>query len=74
MITTRLRVQRSGETLSEAAQKLARASIGKQAKIMFVIALAHGGCLEFAEELPPGAIAIEPPALGIGEYLDNLKS
>jgi site-specific DNA-methyltransferase (adenine-specific) len=69
-----IRVQRPGETLLDAAQKLWQASVGKGAKLMFVIALARGGCFEFANEFPPGVVTIESPGLGIKEYLNKLKS
>jgi site-specific DNA-methyltransferase (adenine-specific) len=68
-----IRVQRPGETLLDAAWKLSRASAGKGAKVMLVVALARGGCFEFAEELPPGVIAVESPALGIRDHLDRRK-
>lgn len=68
-----IRVQRSGETLHDAALKLSRASAGKGAKLMFVVALARGGCFEFARDLPPGVIAVESPALGIRDHLDKMK-
>lgn len=69
-----LRIQRPGETLLEAAQKLSKASVGKGAKVMFLVALSRGGCFDFAGELPSGVIAIESPALGIRERLTGLKS
>ncbi|MGD9855615.1 MAG: site-specific DNA-methyltransferase [Planctomycetaceae bacterium] len=69
-----IRVQRPSETLLDAAQKLARASAGKGAKVMFVVAQTRGGCFAFADELPPGVIAVPSPALGIREHMDNLKS
>jgi site-specific DNA-methyltransferase (adenine-specific) len=69
-----VRIQRPGETLLDAAQKLAKASAGKGAKLMFVVALARGGCFEFADELPAGVVAIESPALGIREHLEKLKA
>lgn len=68
-----IRVQRPGETLLDAACKLSRASAGKGAKVMFVVALARGGCFEFADELPAGVIAVESPALGIRDHLDRMK-
>ena len=68
-----LRIQRPGETLLEAAQKLAKASAGKGAKVMFLVVLARGGCFDFADELPEGVVAIESPASGIRQHLDNLK-
>lgn len=69
-----IRVQRVGETLLDAAVKLSKASTGKGAKLMFVVALARGGCFEFADELPPDVVAVESPALGIRDYLDQLRN
>lgn len=69
-----IRVQRAGENLLDAALKLSRASAGKGAKLMFVVALARGGCFEFADELPSGVIAVESPALGIRDHLDKLRN
>jgi site-specific DNA-methyltransferase (adenine-specific) len=69
-----IRVQRPGETLLDAAQKLSKASAGKGAKLMFVVALARGGCLDFADELPSGVVAVESPALGIQEHLNRVKA
>lgn len=67
-----IRVQRSGETLLDAALKLSRASAGKGAKLMFVVALARGGSFEFADELPSNVVAVESPSLGIRDHLDKL--
>jgi site-specific DNA-methyltransferase (adenine-specific) len=69
-----VRVQRPGETLLDTARKLSKASVSKGAKLMFVIALARGGCFEFADELPVGVVAIESPGLGIREHLKKLKN
>ena len=69
-----VRVQRRGETLLDAAQKLSNASAGKGAKLMFVVVLARGGYFEFANELPAGVIAIESPALDIREHLEKFKT
>ncbi len=69
-----VRVQRPGETLFDAAQKLSHASAGKGAKLMFVVVQSRGGCFEFADELPSGVVPIESPALGIREHLDIHKS
>ena len=69
-----VRIQRPGETLLDAAQKLAKASAGKGAKVMFLIALAQGGCFGFVDELPDGIVAIESPALGIRQHLDRLRT
>lgn len=69
-----IRVQRSGETLMETARMLSKASVSKGAKLMFVIAFARGGCFDFADEVPPGVVVIESPAMGIQQHLDNLKA
>lgn len=66
-------VQRPGETLLDAARKLSKASAGKGAKLMFLIALVRGGSFGFADELPAGVVVIESPALGIQEHLNKLK-
>jgi site-specific DNA-methyltransferase (adenine-specific) len=68
-----VRVQRPGETLADAALKLSKAAAGKGAKIMFVVALARGGCFDFAGKLPTSVIAVESPALGIRDHLERLK-
>jgi site-specific DNA-methyltransferase (adenine-specific) len=68
-----IRVQRPGETLLDAARKLSRASVGKGAKVMFVVALARGGCFDFADQLPSGVIAVESPALSIRDHLERMK-
>jgi site-specific DNA-methyltransferase (adenine-specific) len=69
-----VRVQRPGETLQEAAEKLSKASAGKGAKVMFVVVLERGGSFQFAEELPPGVIAVESASLGIQTHLDKLST
>lgn len=68
-----VRVQRPGETLLDAAQKLAKAAAGKGAKLMFVVALGREGCFTFADELPPRVVAVESPALGIRQHLEKLN-
>jgi site-specific DNA-methyltransferase (adenine-specific) len=67
-------VQRPGETVLEAARKLAKASAGKGARLMFLIVLTRGGCFEFAEELPSGVVVIDAPALSIREYLEKHRA
>ena len=69
-----VRIQRPGESLRDAAQKLCRASAGKGAKLMFVVALSRGGSFEFADELPDGVVAIDSPALCIREHLERLAA
>ena len=68
-----IRVQRRGETVTEAAQKLYRASAPKGAKVMFLLVLAKNGCFEFTGELPAGVVAMKTPAIEIGEYLSRLR-
>jgi site-specific DNA-methyltransferase (adenine-specific) len=68
-----IRVQRPGESLLDAALKLSKASAGKGAKLMFVVALTRGGCFEFADELPCGVVAVESPGLHIRDYLTAKK-
>jgi site-specific DNA-methyltransferase (adenine-specific) len=69
-----IRVQRPGETLLEAAEMLFKASVHKGAKRMFIVARTRGGCLAFGEELPPGVIAVEAPALAIRAYLETQRT
>jgi site-specific DNA-methyltransferase (adenine-specific) len=69
-----IRVQRVGETLLDAASKLWRASVGKGAKAMFVVALTQSECFSFADQLPPEVVAVESPALGIRKHLEELRS
>ena len=68
-----IRVQRQGETIVEAAQKLFAASRSKAAKAMFLVALTRGGSLDLEDALPPGVVVIEAPALGIRDYLSRLR-
>jgi site-specific DNA-methyltransferase (adenine-specific) len=69
-----IRVQRPGETLLDAATKLSKASIGKGAKLMFVVALSRGGCFDFADVMPPGVVVVDSPAMSIRDYLAQLKT
>jgi site-specific DNA-methyltransferase (adenine-specific) len=64
-----VRVQRTGETVREAAQKLSHAAAGKGAKLMFLVVAARGGCFDFGNELPAGVVAIKSPAVGIREHV-----
>lgn len=68
-----VRVQRRHESAVEAAQNLYRASATKQAKLMFLIVVSRGGNFEFAEELPPGVVAVDAPGLAIRDYLSNTQ-
>ena len=69
-----IRVQRRGETLLDAAQKLSKAAASKGAKLMFVVTHSRTGCFEFADQLPPDVVAVESPAYGIREHLEKLNS
>ena len=69
-----IRVQRRGETLLDAAQKISKAAADKGAKLMFVVAVSRGGCFEFADELPPGVVAVDSPSLAIREHLEKLTT
>lgn len=69
-----IRVQRRGETLLDAAQKLSKAAASKGAKLMFVVTHSRTGCFEFADQLPPDVVAVESPAFGIREHLEKLNS
>ncbi len=69
-----VRVQRPGESLQDAAQKLFNASAGKGAKLMFIVVLARGGSFDFADDLPAGVVAVDSPALGIREHLEKRKA
>lgn len=68
-----LRVQRPGETIFDAAQKLYKASRNKDIGIMFLIATARGGYFSFVDELPPGVILVEAPALSIKDHMNAHK-
>ena len=69
-----IRVQRRGETLLDAAQKLSKAAAGKGSKLMFVVAHSRTGCFDFTDQLPPNVVAVESPALGINDQLAKLRS
>ncbi|MBW8010465.1 MAG: site-specific DNA-methyltransferase [Chloroflexi bacterium] len=67
-----VRIQRSNETILDAAQYLYRASQGKNAGAMFVIAIKKGGYIEFEDQFPPNIKVINAPAIEISEVLDQL--
>lgn len=69
-----VRIQRTHETIGEAAQKLFRASESKGARVMFLVVVARGGAFRFGDELPDGVILIESPVVGIRDYLATLKA
>ncbi len=66
-----VRVQRRHESVSEAADILARAGWTKHARTMILVITHRGGELPFGEALPPGILAVESPALQIRETLLN---
>ena len=68
-----IRVQRSGETILEAATLLVQASRGKNAAALFVVALQRGGYFEFASQFPPNLFVIQTPALVIFDMLAELE-
>ncbi|MEW5986750.1 MAG: DNA methyltransferase [Chloroflexota bacterium] len=69
-----VRVQRPDETLLEAANSLYRAGRTKDAPLMFVVATRKGGYLPFADELPPGVVVVEAPAVRILEALAQSRA
>ena len=68
-----IRVQRENETILEAAYKLHRASQGKGAKVMFLVAMLEGGYFDFKDELPQGVVVIDSPSLSIDKHLARLR-
>jgi site-specific DNA-methyltransferase (adenine-specific) len=69
-----VRVQRQGETIVDAAQKLHRASIGKAAKVMFLVVTGRGGHFDFPDVLPDGVITVDSVAFSIKQRLNLLIS
>jgi site-specific DNA-methyltransferase (adenine-specific) len=68
-----VRVQRPGETILEAANRLYKASKGKRAAAKFVIATQRGGYFEFENQFPPDITIIDAPALAITDSLAQFK-
>lgn len=66
-----VRVQRSDESVSEAAAALANASRTKHATVMVLVVTHRGGELPFGQALPPGVIAVDSPALQVVEALER---
>lgn len=64
-----VRVQRSHESVTEAAQQLFRAGRTKHANVMFLVATWVGGELDLGHELPPGVFIVNGPALDIASKL-----
>ena len=69
-----VRVQREGETLIEAGNKLYHASKGKNVRVMFLVARTNGGYMALGDDLPPGVVVVNAPALEIRQYLARLNS
>ncbi len=67
-----IRVQREGETIVEAGNKLYHAAKGKNVRVMFLVAQNSGGYLALGDDLPPGVVIIRTPALAIREYLATM--
>lgn len=66
-----VRVQRDGETTLEAARKLHKASKGKGAVVMILVATSKGGHVEFGNGLPEGIVVVDSPAIAIAERLSD---
>ncbi len=69
-----VRVQREGETVLEACNKLYRAAKDKNARIMFLVAQTQDSRLLLDGDFPPGVVVISTPALGIVQSLAKMKS
>lgn len=64
-----IRVQRSYESVSEAAGALASAGRMKHAALMFLVTMHRGGELPFGHTLPEGVVTVECPSLQIREVI-----
>ncbi len=64
-----IRVQRENETRIEAASKLYKASKGKGATVMFLIATRDTRRLELVSDLPRGVVVIDSPSALIRKRL-----
>ena len=69
-----VRIQRDYETILDAAQSLYRASKGKNAAALFVVAIREGGYFEFSNQLPPRIKIINAPAIEIKDMVSQLKN
>ena len=67
-----VRVQRSHESVLEAARILASAGRTKHAALMVLVVTRRGGDLEWDPGLPTGVVAVCCPALQIRDALDSL--
>jgi site-specific DNA-methyltransferase (adenine-specific) len=68
-----VRVQRPDETILEAANCLYKASKGKRAAALFVVATQRGGYFEFENQFPPNVTIVNAPALAISDSLAQLE-
>ncbi len=68
-----IRIQRSNETILDAANKLYKAAKTKHAPIMFLIVVKEGGYFSFANKLPPTITVIDSPSLTIAKIVSKLK-
>jgi len=68
-----VRIQRPDETILEAAHHLHKASRGKSAAALFVIATQRGGYFEFENQFPPNITIIDAPALAITDSLSQFQ-
>ena len=68
-----VRMQRDNETILDTAKMLYKASKGKNAAILLVVAIREGGYFEFGDQLPKGIKVINAPAIEIKEIISQLK-
>jgi site-specific DNA-methyltransferase (adenine-specific) len=68
-----VRVQRKRETILETANCLYRASQGKNAAAMFVVATQRGGYFEFENQFPPGVLVVDAPVLSISDTVAQIE-
>ncbi len=68
-----IRVQREGETVLEACNKLYRAAKDKNARIMFLVAQTQDSRLLLDGDFPPGVVVVNTPALAIMESLARMS-
>lgn len=69
-----VRVQRDNETILDTAKSLHKASKGKNAAALFVVAIRKGGYFEFGIQLPPGIKVINAPAIEIIDMVNQIKN
>lgn len=69
-----IRIQKSNETILDTAQSLYRASQGKNAAAMFVVAIKKGGYFEFDNQFPPNIRVINSPSIEISDALKQLNN